>query len=126
MKEVKEMLPTAASVARADVGPTDIVVVTVPEILSSEQARYLKTALADVWPDNKVVVLDRGITIKIARAADHPQLSIGDHMRLSGALIKDIADQPNGESPIVRVVDVKVEDDDCEVLVVEQVEASPR
>lgn len=62
-------LPASATVTRAAVTPLDVIVIESDEILSSDQIERIEYATKQVWPDNKVVVLSRGMRLKIARQA---------------------------------------------------------
>jgi hypothetical protein len=124
MKNAIEMLPTVESVKRADVGPSDVVVVKADDVLDDATRRFIEEHLQPVWPNNKIIVLDRELSIEIARSTQQPQLTIGDRMRLSVALITELSAQPQHESQLVRVVDIKVEDE-CKTLIVERVVTEP-
>lgn len=58
-------LPGVARIAAAPVRPTDVIVVESDEHLSCDMAQRIKSTLTDIWPGQKIVVLDRGLRLKI-------------------------------------------------------------
>lgn len=58
-------LPAITRIATAPVAPTDVIVVEVEEILSQEAAARIKCTLGEVWPGRQVVVLSKGMTLKV-------------------------------------------------------------
>jgi len=58
-------LPALTRIATAQVAPTDVIVVEVDAILSQEVARRMQLTLGQVWPGRQVVVLPKGMTLKV-------------------------------------------------------------
>jgi hypothetical protein len=50
----------------ASLKPTDVVIVNVSEYISMSTADRMRALLKEIWPDNKVLVLEKGVEIKIA------------------------------------------------------------
>lgn len=65
-------LPETANVTVARLGPNDVVVVEHPGCISNNIADRLTRHLKQLWPNNEVVVLGEGMTLKIAREAPQP------------------------------------------------------
>jgi len=60
-------MPAIASVARADLQPTDVLVMEAPGPITMEIAADLRKRLQEVFPHNKIVVLGDGLTLKVVR-----------------------------------------------------------
>lgn len=58
-------LPGLARIERADLKPTDVLVVSVDAYISEDVAAQIKETLALVWPGTKAVVLEKGMTLKV-------------------------------------------------------------
>jgi hypothetical protein len=58
-------LPTIASIARADVKPTDVIVVECNEIVSDSEMARIRETLQPAWPRNRILVTDRNVRLKI-------------------------------------------------------------
>jgi hypothetical protein len=58
-------LPGLASIERATVRPTDVLVLSVDRSISADDAAQLRATLHLAWPDQRVVVLGRGMTLKV-------------------------------------------------------------
>lgn len=58
-------MPEIARVAKASVRPGDVIVFECDFHISDEAAGRIRAQCADVWPDNKVVVLTAGLRIKV-------------------------------------------------------------
>lgn len=56
---------TTFAIGKLAVGPGDVVVLRSARVLSRETAAALRETLAEVFPANKVVVLDGGMTLEI-------------------------------------------------------------
>jgi len=61
---------STSMLSRAEVKPDDVIVIEVPFPLTHEGRARMHQQLAIVWPGQRVLVLDQGMTLKIARAAD--------------------------------------------------------
>lgn len=64
-----DTLTGVVSVERAHVGPSDVVVVSTDEILSADAHEHARQWLQQIWPHNQVVVLGRGISLKVVGEA---------------------------------------------------------
>ena len=58
-------LPSVGTIARADVKPSSVIVVTCQEHFSQEVAQRIKDTLRRVWPDNRCLVLDAGLELRV-------------------------------------------------------------
>lgn len=63
-------LPEVQRVSVASLKPTDVIVVNVSEYISMETADRMRAWLQQVWPDNKIVVLEKGVELRIADGPD--------------------------------------------------------
>lgn len=59
-------LPASARITRAAVTSTDVIVVESDALLAEHQHAYIRQVMNDVWPSNKVVVLDGSLRLRIA------------------------------------------------------------
>lgn len=59
-------LPATATVTRSAVQPNDVIVIESDDVLSCAGRADIANAVRQVWPNNKVVVLDKGLRMKIA------------------------------------------------------------
>jgi hypothetical protein len=62
-------LPPTARVSVATLQADDVIIVECEDHLSQDTAIRLRAELIQVWPQHKIVVLDRGMRIKIAAAS---------------------------------------------------------
>lgn len=62
-------LPEIARISTAPVRPKDVIVVESDEHISDQMAQRIKAALGDVWPGQKIVVLDKSLRMKIVEGA---------------------------------------------------------
>jgi hypothetical protein len=62
-------LPSVARVQRAAVAPGDVIVFEADEALSDTQIQRIQETGRAVWPDNRIVVVDRGIHLRIIEGA---------------------------------------------------------
>lgn len=58
-------LPEVARISVTRVKPTDVIVVECDELISFETAERLKTTMKQIWPDQKVCILDKSLRIKV-------------------------------------------------------------
>lgn len=65
-----EALRIIGDLGKISVRPDDVVVVKVERPLTVEQVDRLHDRVAPYFPMNKVLILDAGIDLKIARRAD--------------------------------------------------------
>ena len=56
----------------ASLKPGDVIVVESDMMLSSDQKDYICSGLAKIWPNNKVVVCDRGFRLKVVEPSEVP------------------------------------------------------
>lgn len=61
-------LPATVSVSVAKVQPKDVIVFECQDLLSQEGAERIKASAKKVWPDNEILVLGGGLTIKIVKS----------------------------------------------------------
>lgn len=58
-------LPEVARISAAPVKPKDVIVIECPGYLSSEAMAHIEQAIRQIWPDNKCVVLDASLKLKV-------------------------------------------------------------
>lgn len=63
-------LPGVASIAAAPVRPKDVIVVECDMHVSCEMAARMKETLTEVWPGQKIVILDKGHHLKIVEGSE--------------------------------------------------------
>lgn len=63
-------LPDVASIEVARLGVGDVVVVTAEGCLSRDTITLMEERLMPLFPNNKILVLESGITMKVMRQAD--------------------------------------------------------
>ena len=63
-------LPAVKSIEIANLKPNDVIVFELDHMLSAEVIERIKTSAEQIWPGRKVVVLDQGMRMHIAR--EHP------------------------------------------------------
>ena len=52
--------------------PNDVIVVTAQTVLSALEVERIGEALKRVWPNHQVVVLENGMSMKVAKAGHAP------------------------------------------------------
>jgi hypothetical protein len=57
--------PQLSRVVRVSVTKSDVLVLRVDSVVSSDQARMLKAYWLTEFPDNKVVILDRNMSLAV-------------------------------------------------------------
>lgn len=62
-------LPEVQRISVASLKPTDVIVLNVAERITPEHAARIRAYLELVWPDQRVVVLDKGMEIRVAPGA---------------------------------------------------------
>lgn len=65
-----ELLPAVERISVASLKPTDVIVVNVNEHISMETAARMRAYLRDIWPDNKIVVLEKNLTLRVVDGAE--------------------------------------------------------
>lgn len=65
----------------ASLKPTDVIVVNVSQFILPEAATRIGETIKRVWPDNKVIVLEKGVELRVADGA-----SIGADVPGGGAV----------------------------------------
>lgn len=60
-------------VQRLDLRPGDTIVITSPRRVSKEVFERLKNIARESFPDNKIIVLEAGLDLKVVREEDEPQ-----------------------------------------------------
>lgn len=63
-------LPPATEVRVAAVRPTDVIIVSAGQPISTKTADHLKALVQQVWPDHRVLVLGDDLKLTIARGVD--------------------------------------------------------
>jgi hypothetical protein len=59
-------LPAATRISVAAIQPSDVIVIECDEYLIGDAMDRIKTLVGRVFPDNKAIVLDKGLRLKIA------------------------------------------------------------
>ena len=62
-------LPEVALISVARVKPTDVIVVECDDHICLETAARIKASMREVWPDQKIVVLDKNLKLKVVEGA---------------------------------------------------------
>jgi predicted GTPase len=63
-------LPVVSQIAKADIRPADVIVVESDEYLSASAVEHIMNQIRGVWPDHKIVVLDRRLKMKIVSRSE--------------------------------------------------------
>jgi hypothetical protein len=63
-------LPAAATISRAQLTPDDVIVIETHAVMSMERCETLAAHVRQIWPAQKVLVLQEGLTLKIVRALE--------------------------------------------------------
>jgi len=63
--ELLVSLPAVGSIARADVKPHSVIVLTCPGLISQAHAQRIVEQAKQVWPDHKCIVLSEGMTLRV-------------------------------------------------------------
>lgn len=63
-------LPGVGTIATVNVRPTDTIVIESREALAQKEIAHIERAARDVWPKQKVVVLQCGLTLRVVREAE--------------------------------------------------------
>lgn len=120
---VLESMPATARITKARVRPTDVIVVETDQILSAQTRDNIQADLSRVWPENKVVVLDRTLRVKIA-TDDANSLVAGDRMTFTLDQLKAIAGYVvnQKDTMVVQVNEIIDLEDGSKTLVMEKVQ----
>jgi hypothetical protein len=62
-------IPGLQSLAVADLQPADVIVVECDAPVSIEGIAHIKAQIANIWPDHKVIVFDKGFRMRFTRNA---------------------------------------------------------
>lgn len=60
-------LPAVASISVAQLKPDDVIVIECDQIASDHSKTYISETMQRIWPGRKVVVLDKGLNLKVVR-----------------------------------------------------------
>lgn len=60
--------PQTARITATRVSPSDVIVLECDEPLSDEGRAILSASLKQIWPDNRLVVCDRGMRLKVLQS----------------------------------------------------------
>lgn len=60
-------LPAVKSIAVAEVKPNDVIVIESDRPLSLDSCKSIKSYASQAWPDRKILVLQDGLRMRIAR-----------------------------------------------------------
>jgi hypothetical protein len=63
--QVLTAMPAVTHIARADLTPTSVVVVECMGLLSADGREHIRAQLAAIWPQNRIVVLDERMRLKV-------------------------------------------------------------
>ena len=58
-------MPAVTSVSRAALKSDDVIVIQTERLLSDHEIEHIKRGVQSVWPQQRVVVLDAGLQLKI-------------------------------------------------------------
>jgi hypothetical protein len=59
------VLEQVEKVQVASLGPSDVLVLTLPGLHSRDSIDRIHTMMKQVWPDNKCIVLDEGASLRV-------------------------------------------------------------
>lgn len=59
-------LPEVARISAVPAASEDVIVVECDAALTASSVAYIRARMGEVWPDRQIVVLDKGIRIKVA------------------------------------------------------------
>lgn len=59
-------LPSVKSIATVPAASNEVIVVECDEYLEAETEEHLRRRLAEIWPERKILVLDKTLRIKLA------------------------------------------------------------
>ncbi len=62
-------LPATTRITRAEVKTSDIIVIESPTSISRDVIHRIETRLKGVWPDNRIIVLTEGLSLKVVDGA---------------------------------------------------------
>jgi hypothetical protein len=65
-------MPAVASVARVAVTPSDVIVFECDHHLSMSEVQSISDSAAKIWPNQRIMVLDAGIRMRIAASGHEP------------------------------------------------------
>jgi len=65
-------LPPIERMQAVEVGPNDVIVVTVPEDVEQHEADRIRDALVEHWPNNRIAVLAESIELAVYRPEAQP------------------------------------------------------
>jgi hypothetical protein len=66
-------MPEVARIERATLLPSDVIVIETGLHLTQRTVERLREICAEVWPGQKVVVLDAGLSMKIVQGTEKAQ-----------------------------------------------------
>lgn len=61
-------IPEIAAVEVASLKPGNVIVISAQRRVSSESAGRIYALLKTIWPNNKVIVIEEGITMKVVQS----------------------------------------------------------
>lgn len=61
-------LPAVKTIEVSQLQPNDIIVINCEDVLSQTQIQNIQDAMKLVWPNNKIAVLDRGLSMRVVKA----------------------------------------------------------
>jgi hypothetical protein len=62
-------LPPATRITAAPVKPTDVIVIECDEHISKAIAEHIKASIQPIWPGQKIIVLEKGLHLKVVEGA---------------------------------------------------------
>lgn len=62
-------LPAVAKISVAQLKPTDVIVFECDGYVSSDVAERIKAMAGQIWPDQKVIVCDKGLRLKVVEGS---------------------------------------------------------
>lgn len=71
-------IPDVTQVSRANLAPTDVIVVECEGFMTVEAMERIRDQLQEIWPGQKVVVLHNGLRMKIVHQAPDAAQASGD------------------------------------------------
>ncbi len=58
-------MPSVATISRASLKPTDVIVLESEDYISQHTCELIQAQVKQVWPDHKCIVLDKGLRLRV-------------------------------------------------------------
>lgn len=68
--EAIQALTEMQSIQRCALTPQDVIVVDCDQILGDDAIAHIKRVMTHIWPGQRILVLDKGLSLRIVRETD--------------------------------------------------------